>query len=235
LIFADNRQEAAFQAGWMQDHARRYRLRALMYRKIAQEAVSVGDLTAWLDQELAQNEDESRGLTPEVWRVARREAAGNRHAQERYRFLRIQVLRELTMGHSQRIGLEPWGRMVVQYIGLDESLPFFATWGGRIGCSPAELRDGVADLLDVTRRARLLLDREGRIFSRYWRIDEREISYGYLPFSEQPPQGLKLQLEARDNGSYVKQWLSERGQTAARHAARRWGVLAIDTVLEAVC
>ena len=230
LIFADNRQEAAFQAGWMQDHARRYRLRALMYRKIAQEAVSVGDLTAWLDQELAQNEDESRGLAPEVWRVARREAAGNRHAQERYRFLRIQVLRELTMGHSQRIGLEPWGRMVVQYIGLDESLPFFIAWSARIGCSPAELRDGVADLLDVTRRARLVLDREGRIFSRYWRIDEREISYGYLPFSEQPPQGLKLQLEARDNGSYVKQWLSERGQTAARHAARRWGVLAVDTV-----
>jgi hypothetical protein len=24
LVFADNRQEAAFQAGWMQDHARRY-------------------------------------------------------------------------------------------------------------------------------------------------------------------------------------------------------------------
>ena len=26
IIFADNRQDAAFQAGWMQDHARRYRL-----------------------------------------------------------------------------------------------------------------------------------------------------------------------------------------------------------------
>ncbi|WLT40645.1 hypothetical protein NON20_25780 (plasmid) [Synechocystis sp. B12] len=33
LIFADNRQDAAFQAGWMQDHARRYRLRALMNQK----------------------------------------------------------------------------------------------------------------------------------------------------------------------------------------------------------
>ena len=30
LVFADNRQDAAFQAGWMQDHARRYRLRAIM-------------------------------------------------------------------------------------------------------------------------------------------------------------------------------------------------------------
>jgi hypothetical protein len=231
LVFADNRQEAAFQAGWMQDHARRYRLRSLMYSRIrqadessGQAGVSVGDLTAWLDQELARNDDESRSLAPEVWRVARREAAGNRHAQERFRFLRIQVLRELTMGHNQRIGLEPWGRMIVEYIGLDPDLPFFTQWAARLGSTPLELREGVAALLDVTRRARVLLDREGRIFSRYWRADEREVSYGYLPLSEQPPIGLKLQLGGQDNASYVKQWLSQRGQTAARHAARRWGV-----------
>ena len=30
LLFADNRQDAAFQAGWMKDHARRFRLRSLM-------------------------------------------------------------------------------------------------------------------------------------------------------------------------------------------------------------
>ena len=28
LVFCDNRQDAAFQAGWMKDHARRFRLRA---------------------------------------------------------------------------------------------------------------------------------------------------------------------------------------------------------------
>jgi len=33
LVFADNRQDAAFQAGWMRDHARRFRLRALMAEK----------------------------------------------------------------------------------------------------------------------------------------------------------------------------------------------------------
>ena len=35
-----------------------------------QAGVSVGDLTAWLDQELARNDDKSRSLAPEVWRVA---------------------------------------------------------------------------------------------------------------------------------------------------------------------
>ena len=35
IIFADSRQDAAFQAGWMQDHARRIRLRHMMHSVIA--------------------------------------------------------------------------------------------------------------------------------------------------------------------------------------------------------
>ena len=35
IIFADSRQDAAFQAGWMQDHARRIRLRHMMHQVIA--------------------------------------------------------------------------------------------------------------------------------------------------------------------------------------------------------
>jgi hypothetical protein len=42
MVFADNRQDAAFQAGWMQDHARRFRLRALMYERIKQGPRIVG-------------------------------------------------------------------------------------------------------------------------------------------------------------------------------------------------
>ena len=34
IIFADSRQDAAFQAGWMQDHARRIRLRHMMHSVI---------------------------------------------------------------------------------------------------------------------------------------------------------------------------------------------------------
>jgi Lhr-like helicase len=55
LVFSDNRQDAAFQAGWMQDHARRFRLRSLMYERLMQGAVSVGDLSAHLCDLLEQN------------------------------------------------------------------------------------------------------------------------------------------------------------------------------------
>lgn len=225
LVFADNRQDAAFQAGWMQDHARRYRLRALSYERLRQSPASVGDLTTSLDELLDQDDDLSRVLIPEVWGAARKEAAGHQHAEERKRFLRIQVLRELTTGLRQRIGLEPWGRLVVDYLGLDADLPFFAPWSDQIGCTPEALREGVASLLDIARRSsRLLLDREGQIFSRFWHESDREVQRGYLPVFQGGPKGLKLRREEEDDGARVSQWLSSRGSTLAQQAARRWGV-----------
>jgi len=43
LVFCDNRQDAAFQAGWMKDHARRFRLRALMADGLKSGAQSIGE------------------------------------------------------------------------------------------------------------------------------------------------------------------------------------------------
>ncbi len=222
LVFADNRQDAAFQAGWMQDHARRYRLRALMYERLLQGSVSVGDLTAHLDELLNGDDDLSRALVPEVWRVHRKEAEGVRHSEERKRFLRIQVLREVTTGARQRIGLEPWGRMIVEYAGLSADLPFFHKWAGHLGTSPADLVSGVATLLDVTRRGGLVLDREGRIFSRFWQDGDFEIQRGYLPLMPGVPKGLKLRRDLANDRGRVQQWLSDHRETLARQLARRF-------------
>jgi len=67
LVFCDNRQDAAFQAGWMKDHARRFRLRALMAEGLKAGAVSIGDLAMHLDESLEKDESLSRALVPEVW------------------------------------------------------------------------------------------------------------------------------------------------------------------------
>ena len=117
LVFCDNRQDAAFQAGWMQDHARRFRLRALMAQALLTGQRSVGDVAMYIDGLLEADEALSRALVPEVWQVIRKEGSGGRHQQERRKFLRIQVLREVTLSPRQSIGLEPWGRMKVEYRG----------------------------------------------------------------------------------------------------------------------
>ena len=233
LVFCDNRQDAAFQAGWMKDHARRFRLRALMAEGIKVSPRSVGDLTAYLDDLLEADETLSRALVPEVWQVARREGSGGRHEQERRKYLRFQVLREVALSARQALGLEPWGRMKVEYAGLDASLPWIQEHAHELGISPERLRDGVASVLDYLRRKRALHDPEHEIFTKYWMDGDREIQQGYLP-DFLAPNGTKFKREAQEQPSLVTQWLSNQGDTTIRQIAKKWGVSAeaIEPLLE---
>ena len=225
LVFADNRQDAAFQAGWMRDHARRYRLRGLMFQQLAAGALSIGDLTARLDALLDADDDLSRELATEVWSYEPKERAGRRHQDERRLYLRLQVLREVMTGLRQRIGLEPWGRLRVEYLGLAPTLPFCQEWAGRLGHSPEALCEGVAGLLDVLRRNMIVRDESAkRLFSRFWSKDEQCVERGYIPKQSGVPKGVKLRRAAGDDPGRTYQWLSARGDTAARQAARKWGV-----------
>jgi hypothetical protein len=225
LIFADNRQDAAFQAGWMQDHARRFRLRALMYQRIKEGGVSVGDLTAYLDNLLDRDDELSESIAPEVWQVARKEAEGTTHNNERKNFLRIQVLREVTAGLKQRIGLEPWGRLKIEYTDLQPNHEFFQRWSNLTGISAQSLCDGVASLLDITRRNNILLDKEGDLFSKQWKEGDFEVQRGYMPVLQGVPRGLKLERESDDHISRVQQWVSQKGITVPMECLRKWGMV----------
>ena len=138
----------------------------------------------------------------------RREGAGGRHAQERRKYLRFQVLREVALSSRQALGLEPWGRMKVEYEGLDASLPWVQDHAHRLGISAERLREGVAGVLDYLRRERVPHDPEHEIFTKRWMEGDREIQQGYLP-SFLAPNGTKLRREATEKPS------SETCRTAA--------------------
>ncbi len=227
LVFCDNRQDAAFQAGWMKDHARRFRLRSLMADGMNDSPVSIGDLALYLDDLLERDETLSRALVPEVWQVVRKEGAGGRHQQERRKFLRIQVLREVVLSSRQAIGLEPWGRMKVEYEGLDVSLPWIQEQASRLRLPAEDFRDGVASLLDYLRRKKILHDPEREIFTKYWQDGDQEIQQGYLP-KVGGPVATKLRRAPGEKYQLVTQWLSERGEPTPRQIARKWGVPADD-------
>jgi hypothetical protein len=222
LVFCDNRQDAAFQAGWMKDHARRFRLRSLMADGLAAGHRSVGDLTWFLEDALEENEALSRALIPEVWVVARREAVGQRHPAERRKFLRMQVLREISESARQPLGLEPWGRMKVDYDGLDASLPWIQDHANRLGLPPESMREGVAAALDYVRRQKVLHDAEYKTFTKNWLAGDLEIQQGYLRRTG-GPKGVKLRRGPGDDRGRVLQWLSEGGQTTMRQMAAKWG------------
>jgi DEAD/DEAH box helicase/Helicase conserved C-terminal domain/Domain of unknown function (DUF1998)/Peptidase S24-like len=230
LVFADNRQDAAFQSGWMRDHARRFRLRALMAQQIPDEGASVGDVAQALDALLDADRELSRSLIPEVWQVVHQEDAGTKHREERLYFLRLQVLREVATGVKQRIGLEPWGRLQVDYIGLTPSLPFVQTWAPRLDIEPEALVEGIAALLDHQRRVRVLHDGQTRLFGIRWNSGDKEVQYGYIPAFPGGPRGVKLSRAPSDLPARVTQWVGSR-PTQVWNAVASWGVS--ETELEA--
>lgn len=223
LVFADNRQDAAFQAGWMQDRARRFRFRELIYRKLREGPISVSDLTLWLDQQLDADDELSQALIPEVWRAEHKSSTGQAHAHERKWFLRAQVLRELTVGARQRIGLEPIGRMKIGYQGLGPDVTVLLKWANRIGCKSEALAEGVASLLDGARSRRMVFDAVTKAYSKFWLEGEVEVQRGYLPSMKGVPTGLKFQRDGQDDAGRIKQWFSSY-DTPARQAATAWGV-----------
>lgn len=224
LVFCDNRQDAAFQVGWMKDHARRFRLRALMMDGIrANPGSNIGDLTGYLDDRMEADEALSRALIPEVWQVARREGTGVRHMSLRRKYIRIQLLREVTLSSRQALGLEPWGRMKVDYEGLTPSLPWIQRQASYLGVSADRLRNGVASVLDYFRRRGALLDPEYKVFTRYWDEGSFEVQRGFIP-SFIKPLGLKLRRRPEEKNHWVMQWLSAAGDTTMRQIAKKWGV-----------
>ncbi|MEZ4354709.1 MAG: DEAD/DEAH box helicase [Myxococcota bacterium] len=223
LAFADNRQEAAFQAGWMQDHARRFRLRALISQQIAAGAASIGDVVYGLDALLDADRELSRALLPEVWQVVPFDESGTKHREERLYFLRIQLLREVATGVKQRLGLEPWGRLKVGYRGLSPELPFVAKWAPRLGVPADALTEGIAALLDHLRRIRVLHDEPTRVFETMWNSGDKEVQYGYLPTFAGGPKGAKLRRAELDLPARVTQWVGSR-PTQVWNAVSAWGV-----------
>ena len=165
----------------MKDHARRFRLRALMADGFKDGPTSVGDLTRYVDDLLERDEALSRALVPEVWQVQRRGGGGGRHEKERLKFLRIQVLREVTMSARQAIGLEPWGRLPCRLQGTRGRAVLDSAPGASAGHAGRRPRDGVASPPDYLRRRRVLHDPEREIFTKYWQDGDLELQQGYLP------------------------------------------------------
>ena len=230
LVFADNRQDAAFQAGWMRDHARRYRLRYLMLEEIrrleSHGPVSVGDLHAELTRRLWDDRDLARALAPEAFKTASNEAYGRASRRDLERFLRIQILRELATSFAQRDGLERWGQLRVAYFGLDAADKRIAALADELDLTSEVLVDGLASLLDTWRRSGMLHDEDEPIFGRWHREGSEDVLRGFIPFgfTERPPTGIELERQDGQVDRFVRTVVSTRGRTGAFDFIAKWGV-----------
>ncbi len=226
IVFTDNRQDAAFQAGWMQDHARRYRLRHLMYDFLRHRdhPCSITDMREHLLSRFRQDRNLARVLAPEVFSGRADEAFGHEIDKQLSYYLHILLVREWSTGFKQRDSLETWGKARVIYAGVEPQHPWIEAWAERLKLSSEELAAGIASLLDTYRRNRLLHDRGAPIFSRYWREGDDEVQRGFLPFFDFPPKGMKESREASDRDIYVNQFRSHKGQTLTQNYVHKWNL-----------
>ncbi len=231
IVFTDNRQDAAFQAGWMQDHARRYRFRHLIYEYLnaKNSTVSITDIEHHLFEILSQDKNLGLMLAPEVYEFYSDETYSQEFINQLRYFIRIQLIRELGTSFTQKEGLEPWGLLNIVYQGVDGENEWIKSWSEKIGLNTEELASSISSLLDVFRRNRYIFDNKAPIFSRAWREGDREIQLGYLPLimgpsgNGIPPKGL-IEWPDQTRTSYQAYFRSLRGQSLPVNFIKKWNL-----------
>jgi len=226
IIFADNRQDSAFQAAWMADHARRYRLRHLMYDLISNSdsIISVGDLRKKLNDFLKENKELSRTLAPEVYANQIEEKYSTEIEKDMKRFLRMFIVRELVTGFSLKDSLETLGLINIRYFGLDEENEYVQGLAAKYNMFTEDMVKGIETILDVHRRGRRFYDKETPIFTQYWHSGCDDVQRGFIPLFDFPPKGLKHFKDPGDKSALVVSFNSHRGITFTKDFTSRWGV-----------
>ncbi len=222
IVFADSRQDAAFQAGWMQDHARRIRLRHLMNGVIqkAQGPITLDKVADELVELFRRDRSLIDTLLPELTGEYARDRFGSDLWLSVSRALRYMVLREFTTGIRRGDNLESMGLARISYDGLPPDHPGLRHWAELIGLDAGAAVDVISLLLDIWRRSRILFVPHDPIYSHYHPKDDQYIQAGLLPLAEFRPEGLLL--TADQNDKYARSILSPSGTSAVQALLKAW-------------
>ncbi|MCK6580970.1 MAG: DEAD/DEAH box helicase [Anaerolineae bacterium] len=200
LIFADSRQEAAFQAGWMDQRAKRFRMRHLAYQIARENDAPLN----WDDFAFEIN---ARAMQSGIF--SQRDFNDRENMARAHWFL----VEELAFVTQRRSNLEQLGLIGITYGDLDRGEdPFFQQWADELGVSPEAVVNVTQLLLDVFRRRGMLSD---ELLSRWWDNKFPEVFKGIINVPEYyRPSALVLQNVAR-NGS-LKGWRAQNGRSLAQ-------------------
>jgi hypothetical protein len=221
IIFADSRQDAAFQAGWMQDHARRIRLRHMMYQAIADSGpLPLDGIVDKLMEVFRKDRRLIDSLLPELTGEEAEATFGHNIWTSAHRALRYMVLREFTTGVRRTDCLESMGLARVAYEGLTADNQHVIGWAGMVGITPEQAVDGISLILDIWRRNRILVVPNDPVFSCFHPKDHPYIQAGLLSLRDFRPEGLLL--SAGDTDKYARGLLARRGASAVQALLKKW-------------
>jgi len=189
LVFADSRQDAAFQAGWSEDHGRRHRLRQLMFQEIKKDdGLPFGALHSRLVDRLMSDTFLRRVIAPEVESYLVGTTDKERQRREISFYLRHRLMVEAATSYTSRHGLESYGLVQIDYLELDAHPKELQALADILAWDAAEVRQFLALLLDSWRRNQILSDIKGGAdtFTRIWNPGAREVTKGYIQEFKRP-------------------------------------------------
>ncbi|MCD6449624.1 MAG: DEAD/DEAH box helicase, partial [Thermotogaceae bacterium] len=203
IVFADSRQEAAFQAGWMENRSRRHRLRHLVYQILKSEPTKIFSIDS-LHEKLIEKATEQK-LIPRVrW--------GQEEEYKRLRWFIVEELASLTR-RQMRGSLEQLGLAAILYDGIEpENLTEFTHWLEKLEISSEDLSNLIHALLDIYRIQGILSD---PFLQRDWSSQDTEVRKGIINIMEfYCPHVLVFQKEGESK--YQKGWITKNGRSAAQ-------------------
>ncbi|MCY2995079.1 MAG: DEAD/DEAH box helicase [Planctomycetota bacterium] len=222
IIFADSRQDAAFQAGWMQDHARRIRLRHMMHSviSVSGRTLPLDGITDKLMETFRKDANLIDALLPELTGEEAPATFGHNKWVPVHKALRYMVLREFTTGVRRTDCLESMGLARVVYQGVHAGSTGLQDLAVTLGVSPEAVVEGVCLILDNWRRNRILHVTGDPIYSHYHPKDDPYIQAGLLPLREFRPEGLLLNSDQSNN--YARGLIATRGASAVQGLLKKW-------------
>lgn len=207
LIFADSRQDAAFQAGWMEERGRRYRLRHLLFQSLSQNPGKTWSLEK-LTEDIVDKAIEQAIFQPGEW-----------NPEDNQTRVRWFLLEEFASTQQRRLSLESLGLARIEYKGLelDADPEWFARWARELEIDPESVVDLLRTLLDYYRRRGVVSD---PLLGRRWSYRDYEVRKGLVNVPEyfRPQALINVPVE---NTTYVKSWLAENGRAATQVALKQ--------------
>ncbi|MBW2257584.1 MAG: DEAD/DEAH box helicase, partial [Deltaproteobacteria bacterium] len=202
LVFSDSRQDAAFQAGWMDERSRRFRLRHVLYETLASEPDRVWSLERLTDHVV------ERSLAQGILR------AGKWDQENNLTRVRWFLLEEFASTGQRRNSLESLAlaEVLIQGIEPEDAPRICEQWSGRLHVTPTELARVVRLILDYYRRRGMVSD---PLLGRQWGDADPPVYKGLVHTHEHyRPQALVLEGSSRSG--YVRNWLARNGRSAAQ-------------------
>jgi ATP-dependent helicase YprA (DUF1998 family) len=221
IVFADSRQDAAFQAGWMQDHARRIRMRHMMYQVLSNSTgpIQLDAITDGLMEMFRKDQSLIDMLLPELQGEEAPVFFGHNKWVPVYKSLRYMVLREFTTSVRSTRWLEALGLTRIIYKGLSANHDKVIQWAKHVGITADEAVDLISLILDGWRRSRMVFIADDPVYSQYHRKDDPYIQLGLLSLYEFHPGG--VDKYSTKTNKYATGLISERGTTAVQALLKR--------------